>query len=237
MEKAIYENDTLKILENDSTSIYSVEMKRPSMMLINSLVKTKLIGSSMVAKNYSRLKFNASSVKSLTQFHQDQQIKTGSSCLSISVVANMLLTLSTQLNYLIQEYSHTIMGYTEEHIMVINEDTFVVVCDEYFTEIANSKIQIRSPFTKTDFNVSPEMLKIERLPTMVHFKTSYFSLGCLLLLCLSTREELYKEYLMDKKVETLIEGLDGRPIKGTKLYWTILRCLDEVAKNRTIILI
>ena len=237
METPIYENDTLKILENVSTGIYEVEMRRPSMMLINSLIKTKLIGSAMVAENYRRIRFRASSVKSLTKFHEEQRVKTGGICLSISVVANMLLTLSTQLNYLIGKYSHTIVGYTTENIIVINDDTFVVVCDEYFTEIANNKIQIRSPFTTTDFYVSPEMLKIERLPSMVHFKTSYFSLGCLLLLFLSTREELYKEYLKDKDVLTLIEGLDGRPIKGTKLYWTIQRCLDEVAENRSIILI
>ena len=237
MKLPIYENDTLKILENVSTSIYSVEMRRRSMMIINSLVKTKLIGSAMVAENYHRIRFKASSVKSLTQFHEEQQVKTGSSCLSISVVANMLLTLSTQLNYLISEYSHTIFGYTTENIIVINDDTFVVVCDEYFTEITNKMIEIRSPFTMSDFYVSPEMLKIDRLPSKVDFKTSYFSLCCLLLLFLSTREDLYKEYLKNKNVSTLIEGLDGRPIKGTKLYWTILRCLDEVAENRSIILI
>jgi len=237
METLIYENDTLKIIENVSTSIYRLEMKRQSMMLINSLVKTKLIGSAMVAENYHRMKFRASSVKSLAQFHEEQGVKSGGVCFTISVVANMLLTLSMQLKYLIGEYSHTIFGYNTENIIVINDVTFVVVCDEYFTEITNNKIQIRSPFTTTDFYVSPEMLKIERLPSMVNYKTSYFSLGCLLLLFLSTREELYKEYLKDKNVLTLIEGLDERPIKGTKLYWTILRCLDEVVENRSIILI
>ena len=80
MELLIYENDTLKILENVSTSIYGVEMRRPSMMLINSLIKTKLIGGAMVAENYRRIKFKASSVKSFTQFHEEQRVKTGGIC-------------------------------------------------------------------------------------------------------------------------------------------------------------
>jgi hypothetical protein len=80
------------------------------------------------------------------------------------------------------------------------------------------------------------MLKIKELPSHVHYKTSYFSLGCLLLYAL-IEEDFYTEYLKEIKCEKIHEYLKNLPFKNTKLYWLLSRCLVEEPEKRSIIFI
>jgi len=98
-------------------------------------------------------------------------------------------------------------------------------------------IQISCPFTANDFYVSPELLNINKLPSYVHYKTSYFSLACLIIYSLSSNDKFYKEYLNDKQPDRIIEILNNHPIKNTKMYWLLSRCLVEDPKNRSILFI
>ena len=50
-------------------------------------------------------------------------------------------------------------------------------------------------------------------------------------------DEFYKDYLKHQKPEKIIEHLNSHPIKGTKLYWLLSRCLVKESKNRSILLI
>jgi serine/threonine protein kinase len=96
---------------------------------------------------------------------------------------------------------------------------------------------ISCPFAATDFFVSPELLKIKEIPTYIHYKTSYFSLACLLLLSITGDNEFYTEFLIHKEPQKMLEVLNNHPIKNTRIYWLLSRCLVEEAKNRSIILI
>jgi hypothetical protein len=82
------------------------------------------------------------------------------------------------------------------------------------------------------------MLKIKELPSHVHYKTSYFSLGCLLLYALTEgKEDFYTEYLKEIKCEKIHEYLNNLHFKNTKLYWLLSRCLVEEPKKRSILFI
>jgi hypothetical protein len=81
------------------------------------------------------------------------------------------------------------------------------------------------------------MLKIKELPSQVHYKTSYFSLGCLLLYALTGGsfsltggDDFYKDYFYN-------EYLNQLHFKNTKLYWLLSRCLVEDPGKRTILFI
>jgi hypothetical protein len=81
------------------------------------------------------------------------------------------------------------------------------------------------------------MLKIKVLPSSVHYKTSYFSLGCLLLYAFNGNDDFYKEYVIDGNCKKLVDCLNKLPFKNTKLYWLLSRCLVEDHENRTILFI
>ena len=97
---------------------------------------------------------------------------------------------------------------------------------------------ISYPFSKEDFYVSPELLNLNELPSYVHYKTGYFSLGCLILYALLTDNDFYNKYLKEESNEINIETiLNLHPIKNTKLYWLLSRCLIKDPKQRSILLI
>jgi len=50
-----------------------------------------------------------------------------------------------------------------------------------------------------------------------------------------SNDSFYFKYL--QKEETILEFLNNHPIKHTKLYWLLSRCLDEEPEKRTILLI
>lgn len=233
----IYSNDFLKINENKMKSTFTIELPVANKVLINSLIRTKIIQGASVSDDYKELKFRAQSVKSLKQFKEEQSKQTGNKSLSINLAHSMVETLVMQLDYLISVESSTILGYNPENIIVINEKKFAFLGSELITEIDDEMIQISCPFTPNDFFISPELLNINKLPSYVHYKTSYFSLACLIIYSLSSNDKFYKEYLNDKQPDRIIEFLNNHPIKNTKLYWLLSRCLVEDPKNRSILLI
>ena len=148
----------------------------------------------------------------------------------------MLKSLTAQLSHLISKESQTIIGYNPESIIVINGKTFAFLDSELVADIdpvGKEMATISCPFNVTDFFVSPEMLRITELPSQVHYKTSYFSLGCLLLYALTGgSEDFYKEYLTRRSFI-----LNQLHFKNTKLYWLLSRCLVEEPEKRSILFI
>jgi hypothetical protein len=81
------------------------------------------------------------------------------------------------------------------------------------------------------------MLGIKELPSYIHFKTSYFSLGLLIIYSVLEEDEFYIEYINHNKPSNILNVLNNHPIKNSKLYWLLSRCLVEEAKDRSIILL
>jgi len=177
----------------------------------------------------------------------------GKRLLSVSEIAKLVRCLVIQLNYLIEIENHTILGYNPEDILVINDTTFAYIGNELIGKIdeETSNIMISCPYSTKDFFFSPEMLKIKEIPSYIHFKTSYFSLGLLIIYALLEEEDFYTEYvnnneryinnnercINNERSVNILNVLNNHPIKNTKLFWLLSRCLVEDAKERSIILI
>jgi hypothetical protein len=241
----IFVNDSLKIIQDkNNKTMFKIEFNYPCPPLIRSLTKTHIIQGT-ITDDYTTLRFKALSVKSFPKFFEEQNKVRGSPRLSIILAANMISNLSTQLSHLIKSESQTIIGYAPENIIVINDQTFAFLDSELVAEIepvGKEMATISCPFKVTDFFASPEILKIKELPSYVHYKTSYFSLGCLLLYALtgdrlSLEEDFYKEYLKELNCEKIHEYLTRLHFKNTKLYWLLSRCLVEEPKKRSILFI
>lgn len=235
----IISKDNFKIIQIDK-STFKIEFNDQNPLLINSLIKTKLILGATISDDYKQLRFKAQSVKSLQQVQEDKNDKK----LSIVEAAKLTEDLTMQLQYLIETESHTILGYAPKNIIVINGKTFAYLGSELITKIEeNEQVLISSPFSHTDFFVSPELLKIKVLPSYIHFKTAYFSLACLVVCTLLSNDKFYYKYLQQQEDEArvkpealeIIKCLDIHPIKHTKLYWLLSRCLGEEPEKRSII--
>lgn len=222
----IISKEYFKIIQTDQ--IFRIEFTSSCPALINSLIKTKIILGATASANYTTIKFKAYSVKTLKQFLEQKP----------NTIQNALLltsNLADQLQYLLSVEDHTIIGYAPENIIVINDKTFAFLGSKCVTELDETQTLISYPFSHSDFFVSPELLKITDLPHYVHYKTAYFSLACLVIYTLMADDSFYFKYL--QKEETILEFLNNHPIKHTKLYWLLSRCLDEEPEKRTILLI
>ena len=237
-EIIILEKENLKISKEKST--FKIQFKSAEYSLINSLIKTRIIQGGSTDETYKIIIFNAKSVKTLEQLRNERKISEGRKNLSVSDVGKMIRSLVLQLNYLVNCESHTIIGYNEEDIIVINDEKFAFLGSELVANVdseGTEMARISCPFSANDFFFSPEILKITEIPSKIHYKTAYFSLGILLVYMLLADDEFYKDYLKHKHSEKILESLNSHPIKNTRIYWLLSRCLVEEAKNRSIILI
>jgi hypothetical protein len=223
-------------LEN---SIYKISFRYSAYELVNSLVRSRLIMGSSTDEKYKIITFKANSVKSFRQYMCDYEVRTGKKSMLVSDAAKMIRSLVMQLSYLIEKDFSTIIGYTPEDIIVINDEKFAFLGSELVAnfDADTEEAMISCPFSPKDFFFSPEISQIKELPAYIHYKTSYFSLACLIIYAILGDDEFYIEYLRHKQIEKIMEYLDKHPIKQTKIYWLLSRCLVEEPNNRSILLI
>lgn len=222
----IISKDNFKIIQTEPT-IFRIEFTAPCPALIHSLVKTKHIIGATATDDYKTLQFKAKSVKMFRDY----------SHLPLSIHDATVLTthLAEQLKYLLEHENRTIIGYATENIIIINDQTPAFLGSECVTELVDEQVLLSYPFSHSDFFVSPELLKITELPAYVHYKTAYFSLACLVIYALLGDDDFYYKYL--QKESSIIDFLNNHPIKHTKLYWLLSRCLVEEPEKRTILFI
>lgn len=207
----IYSNDTIQIIEYKNKSLFKIVFAYRNEILIRSLIKTGLVKGATVSDDYKSIQFRAISVKKINKK------------LSIPKATTLISDLATQLNYLITIEGYSIIGYMLDNIIVINDNRYIFIGCNMITEIdKNNKILISCPFNNTDLYMTPELLQIKELPTYIHYKTAYYSLGCLALHALQIKET---DFLMS----------NSNGIKYTKLYWLLSRCLVEDVESRSIL--
>ena len=214
-EFSIYKN------EKDNT-MFTIEFTISSESLINSMIKTKQIIGSSINDDYKSLTFRASSIKSLKKFLSKRENITYENTLKL------IWSLTKQLHYLITIEHECFYEYIIENIIVIDDDKFIYISNEDLLKLSKSnKIQFTKPFNREGF-ISPEVFKINNIPSELNYKTIYYSLAVL---------AVY--FLFDKNINNndLSNEENLKPIEGTKLFGLLIRCLYEDPERRTIIYI
>jgi hypothetical protein len=227
----IFKNDNLELIKLENTNKYIIQFRvntDENAALIRSLVRTRIIQGATVTRDYLTIKFQAHSVETFFSNNKIQKIQ-------IPEAANILQTLSNQLNYLIQYESKTIIGYQANQIILINGETPAFLGSQLIAELdpeGGNMATICCLFNTKEFFAAPELLKINRLPAKIHYKSSYFSLASLIIYLL-----IYNPDNPDIFDNNPLSYLDKHPIKNTKLYWLLSRCLEEDPNKRSIIFI
>jgi hypothetical protein len=214
-EFSIYKN------EKDNT-LFTIEFTISSESIINSMIKTKQIIGSSINDDYTSLTFRASSIKSLKKYLSKRENITYDNTLKL------IWDLSKQLHYLITIEHECFYEYIIENIIVIDNDKFIYISNEDLLKLSKTnKIQFTKPFNREGF-ISPEVFKINKIPSELNYKTIYYSLAVL---------AVY--FLFDKNINNndLSNEENLKPIEGTKLFGLLIRCLYEDPERRTIIYI
>jgi hypothetical protein len=193
--------------------------------LIKSITKSGIILGATIYDNYKSISFKAHSIKTLNQYKSDLTHAKSVPNFSYLNTLKLVYYLTKQLSYLIEETYNIFYQFTPENIIVIDNSKYMYLSLNHLKKIYDKTELIRftAPFDREGF-VSPELLRIKSVPTTINYRTIYYSLGLLVLDCLFD----YKENDINNLEEIMA------PIKETKLFYLVKRCLDEEATNRVI---
>jgi polyhydroxyalkanoate synthesis regulator phasin len=168
------------------------------------------------------ISFTAETVKPLSVF-----LKKGK--LTTEETTKMIHDLSKQIAYLETKMQQTFYGHNLDDILVINDDTFFVASTKNLARIepTNKCIYFYKPIIKPYFS-SPELNELTKLPAKLDYRSSYYSLGALILFC-STNIYIFSEL---KDINEILLSLNY-----TKAYWFLKRCFHEDCKQRILLFI
>jgi serine/threonine protein kinase len=230
------ETNDFKILQNErNPSIFFIVFFKNSKALINSITKTKILLGTTIYDNFTSFSFKATSVKTFKQYQEYLKTKNGSINMPYNEILKMICNLTTQLKYVIENENMSFIGYNPENIIVFDNNKFAYISSEHLFKVNNGFINITYPFTKTDFFMSPEILSIKELPHNICYKSSYYSLGCLIIYSLIPNNEFNNDNEHD--VNNIEKIMDSLSIKGTKLFGLLKRCFLKEPIKRSIIFI
>tara|TARA_A100001011_G_scaffold399833_1_gene510450 strand:+ start:6731 stop:7420 length:690 start_codon:yes stop_codon:yes gene_type:complete len=169
--------------------------------------------------------FNAYSIEPLTEL-----LKIKKNLLSYRHAMLLFLCIGDQLNYL-EKDKHSVLTFDLKDIIIINSNAdrndsiFLFLNTKKFYPIKDKQIVINNPFNIKNLFLSPELKNINSLPAHIPLSSSYYSIAFLISFCLNNS--------IIKSNHTFKEFLDHLTIiRDTKLYFSLIRCLDDKPQNR-----
>lgn len=167
-------------------------------------------------KNY--VSYNVESIQTINQY-----IERKDGILRYSDTLNLFVTLGSQLVNLDRNgYVYPFLDLN--NILVLNDSLFIYVNGENIVKKErNNTITISKPYKK-NFLFSPELYQITELPSVVPSNSWIYSLGSLCVYCLTGKKERERKKDGYKMIIDMIQD--------TKLYFSILRCIERNPMER-----
>lgn len=178
-----------------------------------------------MTKEKTTVYFKAENIKTLQQL-----LKQKHNFLSYRHALLLFLCIGDQMRYL-EKDKYSILTFNLNDIVFISADKeefdviFLLLNTKQFFPIKNNKFNINIPFPKKNIFLSPELQKINSLPFTINYKSTYYSIALLIASCLNPN--ILKTNL---NFEEIKEALNI--IRDSKLFYALLRCLDDKAENR-----
>lgn len=199
-------NCNLKIFNSHSNDIY---------MFIVALIQTVVVDTSTETINIS-----CRSVMTLSEY-----LKNEDNYMPMNTCISLIDCVSKQIKFLEKRN----LGYYAFDIadFIVIDNIFFVNCNSSkIVPIHKSLLEIHCWIEPSDFS-SPELLSITELPGKIDYRSSYYSLGLLVVFV-----------LMNKNLSSALNvGEEIACLDGSKLYWFLSRCLDRDPKKRHMLLI
>ena len=211
----------------EQNKLFTIELLSANEPLMTSIARSKQLAGATVTDDYKTIYFMASSVKTFTQYRDDLIAVRR---LGYESTLRMVSALSNQLECLIKQYRKVFYLFSPDNLIVVNDDKFIYVSSDHLVDVSpdDATVVFTRPFSKIGGFVSPEILMIDTIPTEINLRTIYFGFGALIVFC-----------LLNTKIQTGDVEKAGflDEIKGTKLYWFLMRCLNEDQTKRCLLYI
>lgn len=164
---------------------------------------------------------------------------------NVQTLTNLLKEKDKQLSYLHLEYLFKHIGtqfkalvkdnigihtINLKDIIILNSEKtkynsfFIYINTDNFHTLNNNNIQINNIIDNKNLFISPELNQIKKLPSCIHYNTILYSLASLI----SYTHKPFNNNNND--LNFYIKHLEN--IAETKLYWALLRCLNNDYNNR-----
>jgi hypothetical protein len=211
-------NELIKI--NEFT--YNLKIKGENNKLLYKLIKNRISSSHFDDESQS-IFFSAEKVVTLKNYLLEKPISHGK-------CVKLIDELTNQINEL-KEIGYGFYGFDMEDILTI-DDNFIFVSTKYLQVLEEESFIFYFPIKQSYFT-NPEIVKLTILPSKINYKCIFYSLGLLVIFCLLNINLLVNnEIKSEKEIENFIY-----PLKNTKIYWFLKRCLKEDINERLILLI
>jgi hypothetical protein len=199
---------------------YSLKIKGEFIIPLYQTIK-KMLKSVHYESETSSIFFSAESVVPLKKYLLE---------LSYNNCIKMIDDLTKQMMYL-KKMNYGFYGFDIDDIIVI-DNTFIFCSTQYLLPLKEDNIFFYSPIKQPYFS-NPELIELTTLPSYVNYKCVFYSLGLLVVFC------LLKTYLLVGNEIKSTDEIENSivPLKNTKIYWFIKRCLEEKIEKRVILLI
>ena len=210
-------NATYKITGNRCV----LSFHEPNEIFCRAFADSKLFGGITITQSFAQVSFYAKNVCSLRGILSQRREK-----LQYIEGVKMAQCLGQQLFYL-EKYAHTFSWFNLDNILVIDESSFLCVGLEQLMSVdAFGRIWFTTPFSLKLPHIAPEIQRLKALPSYVTYKAAYYSLGSLIIFCLAEDDE--KSTKMQLRLEFIAD---------TKLYWFLLRCIDNEPNARLLLFV
>lgn len=113
-----------------------------------------------------------------------------------------------------------------DDIIVVDEKSFLFLNSSKLLDIKSEKLEIVQPIKKSMF-FSPELTEIKKIPAKISYKSSFYSLGSLIVFCYYNKHLDYN-ISIDNQLKSLYTS---------KLYWALQRLLENEPSKRHYLII
>lgn len=218
------ETNSYKVIQ-DSPFNFNIFIKgKHNQKIYKSLINTNILNNAFIDVLDDCICFTAETVETLKEFLFKEN--TNTKLTNIQSI-QLLKTITRQIKYL-EGINYTFYGFNIDDILVINESKYVIVSSQHIIPIQENNMIFYYPFIIPYFS-SPEILQLTNLPSKIHYKCCYYSLGALVTFCILNKNLLV---CSDKELDEFLE-----PIYDTNIYWFLKRCLHLDVTKRVLLLV
>lgn len=191
-----------------------------------SVSKTKILDNCFYDDETNTLVFSAENVERLNDYLETCENGKINYLSAIKLIHN----ISKQMSYF-YESNFAFYGFDLDDILVVNKSIFFVASSNYLLPIVDqSNIVFYNPIKRPYF-ANAEIFNIKCLPCEINYKCCYYSLGLLVVYCLLNDYLLVgNEIKTEKEMEKAL-----LPIKYTKMYWFLKRCMNSTCDKRILL--
>ena len=224
--KPIYSTNEFKIYKTNRNN-YMIKLLESNEKLLNSITKTNFFLDTTTSTDNKTIIINAENIISLIDFKKKNKKEKNTSNLSYEDCLHSLYSLTKQMEYLLKNESSCFYNYEPDKVIIINNYIYLYLSTSHLVEIKKNNLKLISPFDIQSYYLSPEIKNIKTLPSEINYKAVYYSLGLLILNLLNNIEDDIQINAKEKMMS----------IEGTKLYYYLIRCMEEDVERRTLLFI